>query len=72
MSFAEDLKTLRVVRGLTQAQLADKASTLQAVVSRIETGKKLATPELEKRLREALNWTALEDEAFAILGQEPA
>lgn len=72
MSFGEDLKTMRTIRKLTQAQLADKAMTAQAFVSHIETGKMLATPDLEKRLRAALNWTALEDEAFKMLGREPA
>ena len=70
-NFAKNLKTMRVIRGLTQAQLADKAFTSQAFVSHLETGKMLATPELELRLREALNWTELEDEAFKILGREP-
>ena len=72
MSFREDLKTMRTIRQLTQAQLADKAMTSQAFVSHIESGKMLPTPELEKRLRKALNWTELEDEAFEILGREPA
>lgn len=71
MSFAEDLKTMRTIRNLTQAELADKAMTSQAFVSHIETGKMLPTEELRRRLKKALNWTALEDEAFAILSREP-
>ena len=72
MSFAEDLKAMRTIRKLTQAQLADKAMTSQAFVSHIEGGKLLPSPDLKKRLRKALGWTELEDEAFAILGREPA
>ncbi len=72
MSFGEDLKTMRTIRQLTQAQLADKAMTSQAFVSHIETDKMLPTPELEKRLKEALNWGPIEDKAFEILGREPA
>lgn len=72
MSFAEDLKTMRTIRNLTQAELADKALTSQAFVSHIETGKMLPTPDLVARLRKALDWTELEDEAFKILGREPA
>ena len=72
MDFAQNLKTMRTQRNLTQAQLADMAFTSQAFVSHIETGKMLPTPDLIARLRTALNWTELEDEAFAILGREPA
>ena len=72
MDFAQNLKMMRTQRNLTQAQLADMAFTSQAFVSHIETGKMLPTPDLIVRLRTALNWTELEDEAFKILGREPA
>lgn len=72
MSFGEALRTLRGARNLTQAQLAEKALTARVFISYLETGRLLPTPDLEKRLRKALNWTALEDEAFKILGKEPA
>jgi len=71
MSFAEDLKTMRTIRKLTQAQLADKALTSQAFVSHIETGKMLPTPELKERLKRALGWTAVQNEAFRLLECEP-
>ena len=72
MSFGEDLRTLRATRGLTQRQLAEKAVTSRVFISYLETGLMLPTPDLEKRLRKALNWTELEDQAFKILGREPA
>lgn len=72
MDFGQNLKTMRTQRKLTQAQLADLALTSQAFISHIEIGKLLPTPDLVARLRKALNWTELEDEAFAILGREPA
>lgn len=72
MNFAEALRTLRLTRNLTQAELAEKALTSRVFISYLETGLLLPTPDLEKRLRKALNWTELEDEAFKILGKEPA
>jgi len=72
MSFGEDLKTMRTIRKLTQEQLADKAMTSQAFISHIESGKLLPSPDLEKRLRKALQWGEMEDEAFAILSKESA
>ena len=71
MDFAQNLKTLRIVRKLTQAELADKAMTSQAFISHIESGKLRPTPDLEKRLRKALDWTELEEKAFEILSREP-
>jgi len=70
MDFGSRLRTMRAVRNLTQIELADVAMTTQFFISAIESGKMLPSPDLEVRLRKALNWTELEDEAFAILGRE--
>lgn len=72
MGFRQNLKTMRAIRNLSQAELAELAETNRVFISHIEAGKMLPSPDLEKRLREALNWTELEDEAFEILGREPA
>ena len=72
MDFAQNLRTMRATRNLTQAELADMAMTSRVFISHLESGKLLPGPDLEKRLRKALNWTELEDEAFEILGREPA
>jgi len=72
MDFAQNLKTMRAVRGLSQTELAEMAMTSRVFISHLETGKMLPSSDLKKRLREALNWTELEDEAFAILGRGPA
>lgn len=71
MDFGRNLKTMRFARKLTQAQLADKAVTSQVFISAMETGKMLPSPDLEARLRKALDWGTLEDKAFAILSKEP-
>ena len=72
MNFPERLKTMRTARGLTQEQLAEKAMTSASFVSHIETGKLRPTPDLEQRLRKALDWGDLEDKAFELLEPEPA
>jgi len=72
MDFGQNLKTMRTIRNLSQAELAELAGTNRVFISHLETGKMLVTPDLEKRLRKALNWTELEDKAFAILGRDEA
>ena len=72
MDFGRKLRTIRAARNLTQIELADRAMTTQFFISAIEQGKMLPSPDLEMRLRNATGWTELEDEAFAILGREPA
>ena len=64
MNFAQQLRTMRAARGLSQEELAEAALTSASFVSHIETGKLRPTPDLEQRLRKALGWTELEDEAF--------
>ena len=70
MDFGRRLRTMRAVRDLTQIELADAAMTTQFFISAIEGGKMLPSPSLKDRLRKALDWTALEDEAFALLSRE--
>lgn len=70
MNFAERLRTMRAARDLTQEALAEAAMTSATFISHLETGKMLPTPELERRLREALRWGEDEDKAFVILERE--
>ena len=67
MTFGRQLKTLRAARGLTQKELAELASTSHVFVSHIERGNLLPSPDLKRRLREALRWGIYEDRAFEIL-----
>jgi len=67
MTFGRQLKTLRAARGLTQKGLAELASTSHVFISLIERGRLLPSPDLERRLREALRWGIYEDRAFEIL-----
>lgn len=70
MTYGEQLRTLRATRNLSQAELAEKALTARVFISYLETGKMLPSPDLAVRLREALDWTELEDEAFALMERE--
>ena len=49
------MKAARVMRGLTQMQLAEKVGTKEIDISRIETGRLWPRPELKQRIAEALH-----------------
>lgn len=70
MNFGDKLRTLRGTRNLSQAQVAEMALTSRVFISYLETGKMLPSPDLEARLRKALDWTDLEEKAFDILSRE--
>jgi len=67
MDFGQKLKTMRAVRNLSQAELAELVITSRVFISHIEVGKLLPSPDLEQRLRKALDWGPIEDEAFESL-----
>lgn len=70
MDFARNLRTMRAVRRCTQVNLARMASTTVRILIDLEAGRVLPTPALERQLREALDWTELEDKAFELLDRE--
>ena len=57
MSFEENLRTLRLARGLTQPVLADKAGIEQSYLSKLENGRSKPSEEVLERLAEALEVT---------------
>jgi len=54
-TLARDLIVLRKKRGLTQKELAEKAGTTQAVISRIESGSANCTVETLQKISAALD-----------------
>jgi len=54
------LKAARVLRGLTQLQLAEKLGVEEHEVSRLETGRAQAGPGLKRRIAEILQKPAFE------------
>lgn len=54
MSFEENLRTLRLARGLTQPILAEKAGIEQSYLSKLENGRSKPSEEVLARLAQAL------------------
>ena len=48
------LKAARVLKGLTQLELAEKVGTREIEISRIETGRMEPRPELQQRIAAVL------------------
>jgi len=67
MDFGEKLLTVRKVQRVTQQELARRSGVLQSIISGIETGKILATPDTEAALKSALDWPERAEEAFGLL-----
>ncbi|HET6858650.1 MAG TPA: helix-turn-helix transcriptional regulator [Streptomyces sp.] len=59
MSTAELVRTWRAAQGLSQTELAARAGTGQAVISRIESGKLTPTLAVLERLAAALDCTVV-------------
>lgn len=57
MTFAQRLKVIRVWRGLTQVELAEKCGIPANYISNMETGKVVPVGDWEKALKGALGWT---------------
>ncbi len=54
------MKAARVLKGLTQLQLADKVGTREIEISRIETGRVTPEAELKERIAEVLQKATFE------------
>jgi len=54
MARNQRLKAARVLRGLTQRQLADSLGKPENEISRIETGRSIPDPETKRRIAEVL------------------
>lgn len=55
MAFHENLRTLRLARGLTQPMLAEKACIEQSYLSKLENGRSKPSDEVLSRLAQALD-----------------
>ena len=54
------LKAARVLRGLTQLQLAEKVGTKEIEISRFETGRARPDPDTKRRIAEILQMAPYE------------
>lgn len=66
MSFAIQLRGLRVLRGMSQQDLAEATGIPANLISHMETGKVIPAGDWEVRIKLALQWPT--DEAFAAIG----
>ena len=66
MTFSQQLKTLRTLRGLTQEELAAKTGIPNTMLSQMETGKVVPAGEWETKIKTALDWPT-DANAFAAL-----
>jgi transcriptional regulator with XRE-family HTH domain len=67
MEFSTKLRVMRAMRGMSQLELSKATGIPNTYLSDFETGKTLPTPDVETRIREALDWGADTEKAFAIL-----
>lgn len=63
-TFAERLRMMRAKAGLSQRELEELTGINFRDISKIEQGVFLPTPELERRLRQALDWNPELDQAL--------
>lgn len=68
------LRTIREIYGISQVQLGSMIDKNSSLISLIETGKVIPTPDELSRIKAALNWPSDEavEAAFQLLQGEPA
>jgi len=71
MDFARQLRVMRVVRNVSQKELAYITEIPNTYLSDIETGKVLPSPDWEARIRAALCWPENAESLFAALEGGP-
>jgi len=69
MDFGKQMRVMRVVRELTQKELAAKVGCVPLVLSFIETGQMQPTQELEAKIRQELGFAEAYEEALEVLLQ---
>lgn len=71
MNFGMQMLVMRMLRQMSQEQLARAVGIARPYITGIENGKVDATPALEARIRKALDWPVRADQAFEILAGDP-
>lgn len=67
MTFAIQMRALRILREMSQQELATRSGIPINYLSMIETAKLMPGADYEARIRAALAWPTNADEAFRIL-----
>lgn len=69
MEFAKAVRVMRLVRNVTQQDLADAGGVNRSVIWQVESGAMLPGPEVEVAIKAALRWPVDAEVAFRILEQ---
>lgn len=72
MTFGHQVRVMRAIRGLTQADLADVVGCDRGILVHIEKSHLLPTDAMQDEIKAALRWPADADQAFAMLADERA
>ena len=67
MTFGKQLAVMRLVRGLTQQDLANATGVSRAMVWQLESDDTLPSERVETAIKAALRWPADAEVAFRIL-----
>lgn len=69
VNFGIKMRAMRGLKDISQEELAAKSGVNAAYISRFETGRQIATPEEESKIREVLDWTDEDDVLLCKLGE---
>ena len=67
MNFGAKLRAMRVMRGMTQAELSAGSGVSQQLISILEKDRALPMEEEEQQLRDSLEWSGVIDVAFRLM-----
>lgn len=71
MTIGQKLRTLRMMRGITQEELSKLTNIPTNYLSMMETGRVIPAGEWDAKLRAALNWTPELDAQLDAMHEEP-
>jgi len=69
MDYGTKVRVMRAARGISQIELGSKSGVANFMLSMIETGKFLPTPEMDGAIRDALCWTERDEAALEMLAE---
>lgn len=69
MEYADRLRMMRARMNMSQRELSDETQVERSILSRLETGDILPSPDMDRRIRAALGWTPQVDAALDALAE---
>jgi transcriptional regulator with XRE-family HTH domain len=71
MDLCTQIRLIRVLRGLSQLELAERTGIPNTYISLLEQGKMLPSADWERRIKSALDWPLHAQVAFDLLLTSP-